>query len=161
MVACVNATTLLQLLNHSLNPFFFFFFPESTINAPHFLSHSNSHQLPPLGKASHHLFITCYHSPIAHAKIKLFGDTPFPMFNTILLLIKNSSSPCHYQHELTIIHCLQRYKSFVSTSPNALNPFISFIFLYVFNIHFLYSCILRITPPSSFRITFIKYICLF
>lgn len=36
--SCVNATTLLQLLNHSLNPFFFFFFPESTMSDPNQIS---------------------------------------------------------------------------------------------------------------------------
>ncbi|RZB71339.1 ATP synthase epsilon chain, chloroplastic [Glycine soja] len=85
----------------------------ATMNAPHSLSHSTSRQLQRFGKASHHVFINCYLNPIAHAKIKLFGDTPFPVFNTILLLIENTSSPRHYQHELTIINCFQHYKSFI------------------------------------------------
>ncbi|KHN40239.1 ATP synthase epsilon chain, chloroplastic [Glycine soja] len=88
----------------------------ATMNAPHSLSHSTSRQLQRFGKASHHVFINCYLNPIAHAKIKLFGDTPFPVFNTILLLIENTSSPRHYQHELTIINCFQHYKSFVTFS---------------------------------------------
>lgn len=108
-----------------------FQYSHATMNDLHFPSHSNSRQLQPFRKTSHHLFITCYLSPTAHAKIQLFPDTSLVVLNTILVLIKQSSSPRHYQHDFTIIHCLEHCKFFVSTSPNTLSAFF-LLFFYMF-----------------------------
>ena len=123
------------------------------MNTTHFPSHSNRRQLQPFEKASYHLFITCYLTPTAHAKIQLFLAY---------------SSSC-LQHNVVAYKKIFNFWPLPTWAHNhplpqalkVLHINISYLFLHVFDIHFLYSYIVRINLASSFRITFINYACFF
>ena len=61
-------------------------------------------------------------------KYNFFWHTLVRVFNTMLLLIKKSSTSGHYQHELTIIHCLKHWRFFISTFLIFFYMFSTFIF---------------------------------